>query len=63
MEALIFAFIAVRISFRPGEPVIPETPTFQPLDLQSLRYVYEAKERSAHRSGDRNDSHLAQALS
>jgi hypothetical protein len=63
MEALVFAFIAVQNLFRRPEPVIAETQTFQPLDLQSLRYVYGAKERSVNRSNDRNDSHLAQVLS
>ena len=63
MDALIFAFIAVLNIYTQPEPDVAETQTFQPFDLQSLRYVYQATERSTVRSTDRNDSHLAQVVS
>jgi len=63
MEALIFAFIAVQNLFIRPEPMVAETATLQPLDLQALRYVYGTNHRSESRSNERNDSHLAQALS
>jgi hypothetical protein len=63
MEALIFALIAVQNTYTRSEPVVAETQTFQPFDLQSLRYAYEATERSTIRSTDRNNSHLAEVVS
>ena len=46
METLIFAFIAARHLFNPQENVLAEAPQLPPFDLQSLRYVYGATERS-----------------
>lgn len=63
METLIFAFIAVLRLYNPQEAALAEAAELPPFDLQSLRYVYGAKERSTNRPADRNDSHLAQALS
>jgi hypothetical protein len=63
METLIFAFIAVRHFYSPQETVFSEAPQLPPFDLQSLGYVYGATERPTNRPVDRNDSHLAQALS
>jgi hypothetical protein len=63
METLIFAFIAVRHLYNPQETFLAEAAQLRPFDLQSLRYVYGARERSTNRPTDRNDSHLAQALS
>jgi hypothetical protein len=63
MDSLIFGLIAVRNLYNRQEPVRAETEAFQPLDIQSLRYVYGTAERAAHQSIDRNDSHLAQAVS
>jgi hypothetical protein len=63
MDSLVFALIAVRSLYNRQEPVPAETETLQPFDLQSLRYVYRATEKSAHRTTGRNDSHVAQAVS
>jgi hypothetical protein len=63
METLIFAFIAVLHLNNPQESVLAEAAQLPPFDLQSLRYVYGATERPTNRPADRNDSHLAQALS
>ncbi len=63
MDSLVFALIAVRNLYRRPEPVPAEAEALQPFDLQSLRYVYGATERSAHRATGRNDSHIAQAVS
>jgi hypothetical protein len=63
MDSLIFALVAVRHLYNPQEPVPAETETLQPLDVQSLRYVYGATDKSAHRATGRNDSHVAQAVS
>jgi len=63
MESLIFAVIAIENLYKRDKAVIAETQTLQPLDLLSLRHVYRAAQRSAKRSTDRNDSHLAQAVS
>jgi hypothetical protein len=63
MESLIFAMIAARHLSKRQEPVLDETETLQPFDVQSLRYVFGAMERSSGRSGDRNNSRLAQAVS
>jgi len=63
MESLIFALIAVRHLYKRDEPVLDKTETLQPFDVQALRYVHGATERSAHRSPDRNDSQVAQPAS
>jgi hypothetical protein len=63
MEALMLAIAVVQSLLKTQKPLPAETQTFQPLDFQSLRYVYGAQERSAKRSSDRSDSHLAQAVS
>jgi hypothetical protein len=63
MEALMLAIAVVQSLVKTQKPLPAEAQTFQPLDFQSLRYVYGAQERSAKRSGDRSDSHLAQAVS
>ena len=63
MESLIFGLIAVRFLYNRPEPVLEERETFQPFDLQSLRYVYRATERRTRRTTDRNDSQVAQAAS
>jgi hypothetical protein len=63
MDSLIFALMAVRNLYNRQEPVLAETETLQPFDLQSLRYVYGATERSAHRAAGQNDAHVAQAVS
>jgi hypothetical protein len=63
METLIFAFIAARRLFGTQENVLAEAPQLPPFDLQALRYVYAATERSNDRAAGRNDSHLAQAIS
>jgi hypothetical protein len=53
------AIVAVQNLYGPQKTTLPETETFQPFDLRSLRYVYGAKETSV----SRNDSHLAQVVS
>jgi len=63
MESLIFGLIAVRFLYNGQELVLEESETFQPFDIQSLRYVYGATERPTRRSADRNDSQVAQAAS
>jgi hypothetical protein len=60
MESLILAIVAAQNLYGPQKPVLAETETFQPFDLQSLRYVYGAKETSANQP---TDSHLAQVVS
>ena len=63
MESLVLAIVAVQNLYEPQKPALAETEAFQPFDLQSLRYIYGAKESSASRPTDRNDSHLAQVVS
>ena len=63
MESLVLAIVAVQNLYEPQKTALAETEAFQPFDLQSLRPVYGGKERSANRSTDRNNSHLAQAVS
>jgi hypothetical protein len=63
MESLIFGLIAVRFLYHREEPVLKETEILQPFDVQSLRYVYGATERSTGRSADRNEPQVAQAAS
>jgi hypothetical protein len=63
MESLIFGLIAVRYIYNPEKPVLEETETLQPLDVQALRYVYGATERSTGRSTDRNEPQVAQTAS
>jgi hypothetical protein len=63
VEALVFALVALLNLFRYEGPIPAETQTFQPLDVESLRCVYGAKERSETRSSDQNGSHLAQVVS
>jgi hypothetical protein len=63
MEALIIGLIAVNRLYKQEEQVLPETETLKPLDLQSLRYLYNATGRKAGQRADRNDSPLASAVS
>lgn len=63
MESLIFAIAAARHLPRREEHVLDETETLQPLDVQSLRYVFGATRRSGSRPNGRNNSNLAQAVS
>jgi hypothetical protein len=63
MDSLVFALIAVRSLYNRQEPVLAKTETLQPFDVQALRYVYGATERSAHQATGRNDSHVVQAVS
>ena len=63
MEALVIGLIAVNRLYRQEESVLPETENLKPLDLQSLRYLYHTTGRTAGQRADRNDSHLASAVS
>jgi hypothetical protein len=63
MEALLFALIAVRNAYRKQEAFVPEPDKFQSLDLQALRQVYRANGKSPSRRSDRQESHVAQAVS
>ena len=63
MDSLVFALIAVRNLYNRQAPVPAEGETLPAFDIQSLRYVYGATERTGHRAADRNDSQVAQAVS
>ena len=64
MESLIFAVIAVRHLYKREKAVSPRHRPFQPLDLLVASACLQGRrDRSTNRSADRNDSHLAQAVS
>jgi hypothetical protein len=63
MEALLFALIAVRNAYRRQEAFVPEPYKFQSFDLQALRQVYLAKDKSTSRLSDRQESYVAQSVS
>ena len=63
MEALLFALIAVRNAYRRREAFVPEPSKFQSFDLQALRRVYLAKDKSPSRRSDGQESYVAQSVS
>jgi hypothetical protein len=63
MEALVLALITVRSLYTQQGRLGPETEEFQPFDLQALRHLYDAEEKSASRLSDRQASYVAQAAS
>jgi hypothetical protein len=63
MEILIFALVAVTKLCRREEKTVPETHPFQPLDVQALKQVYNARVESSRRSSGRQESYAVQAAS
>jgi hypothetical protein len=63
MEALVLALIAVGNPYRKQEALDPEAEEFQSFDLQELRHLYSAKDKSPSRLSDRQASYVAQAAS
>lgn len=63
MEILVFAIVAVHKLYRPEEKMVPETQTFQPLDIQALKQVYNTRIQSSSRWSDRRKPYAVQALS
>ena len=63
MEALVLALIAVGNLYRQQEAIDPEAEKFQSFDLQELRHLYNAKDKSPSRLSDRQASYVAQAAS
>jgi hypothetical protein len=61
MEALVVALIAVRNLYRQQESLDSEAEEFQSFDLQELRHLYNAKDKSPSRLSDRQASYVAQA--
>jgi hypothetical protein len=62
MEILVFALVAMKL-FKPKEKIVPEPHQFQPLDVQALKQVYNARVESSGRSSDRQESYAVEALS
>jgi len=46
MEALVFGLIALMALNKKQERIVPEPAEFQPFDLRSLGYFYDAKDNS-----------------
>jgi hypothetical protein len=63
MEVLLFALIVVRNAYRSQEAFVPEPAKFQSFDLQALRRVYLAKDKSPNRRSDRQEPYVAQSVS
>jgi hypothetical protein len=63
MEALLFALIAVRNAYRRQEAFVPEPSKFQSFDLQALRQLYLARDKSPSRRSERQESYVAQTVS
>jgi hypothetical protein len=63
MEILIFAFVAGLSLYRSKEKFVPEPDQFQPIDVQTLKQVYNTRADSSSRSSDRRRSYAVQALS
>lgn len=63
MEILIFAFVAGFKFYRPEERLVPEPYPFQPLDVQALKQVYNARIDSSSGSSGWQESYAVQAVS
>ncbi len=63
MEALLLALIIVRNAYKKREPVTPEPHTFQPLDLQALRYLDNAEDKPQSRPSARHATYVAHSVS
>jgi hypothetical protein len=63
MEILVFALVAGFKIYKPKEKFVPEQYPFQPLDVQTLKQVYNARFDSSNRSFARSKSYAVQALS
>jgi hypothetical protein len=63
MEILIFAFVAGLRLYRSKEKFVPEPYQFQPIDVQTLKQVYNTRVDSSSRLSDRRRSYAVQALS
>ena len=63
MEILIFAFIAGFKIYQPKKKVVREPYPFQPLDVEALKQVYNARSDSSNRSFGRPKSYAAQPVS
>ena len=63
MEILIFAFIAGFKIYQPKKKLVPEPYLFQPLDVEALKQVYNARSDSSNRPLGRPESYAVQAVS
>jgi hypothetical protein len=63
MEILVFALVAITTLYRREEKFVREPHTFQPLDVQALRHVYEAQEKSSERPFDQSESYVIATVS
>jgi hypothetical protein len=63
MEILIFAIVAGIKIYQPKKKFVPEPYPFQPLDIQTLKHVYNARSDSSNRSFGRPKSYAAQPAS
>ena len=63
MEILIFALVAGFMIYQPKKKFVPEPYPFQPLDVQTLKHVYNARSDSSNRSFGRPKSYAAQPVS
>jgi hypothetical protein len=63
MEILVFALVAGFMIYQPKKKFVPEPYPFQPLDVQTLKHVYNARSDSSNRSFGRPKSYAAQAVS
>jgi len=63
MEILIFAFLAGFKIYQPKKKVVLEPYPFQPLDVEALKQVYNARSDSSNRSFGRSKSYAAQPVS
>jgi hypothetical protein len=63
MEILVFAIVAGLKIYQPKKEFVPEPYLFQPLDVQTLKYVYHGKSDSSNRSFGRPKSYAAQPVS
>jgi hypothetical protein len=63
MEALLLALIIVRNAYKRHESAVPEAETFKSSDLQELKQLFNAKNRSAFRLSHGQAWHVAQPVS
>ena len=62
MQSLIFGFTAsLALNERKGIAV-PEPDTFQPFDIQALRHIYSATEKSVRQPSAQRQSQLERAV-
>jgi hypothetical protein len=63
MEALVFGLIVLNKLNNEQESIVPEPTEFQPFDLRTLEYTYNARDNSPSRSSGRKQSYVAQSVS